>query len=61
MSFILTQYYILDAVAKRRKFFENYAKEHSFDALNPEHWYSHSRDSLLSTKVFIIYKFSIYI
>jgi hypothetical protein len=38
----------------RRLFFENYAKQHSFDPHNPEHWYSQPRDRILEFKVIIL-------
>jgi hypothetical protein len=39
----------------RRKFFENYAKNHGFDALIPENWYSVTARSVLSILVFSFY------
>lgn len=38
----------------RRKFFENYAKDHSFDPHVPDCWYSQSIDSILQIKVYIL-------
>jgi hypothetical protein len=35
----------------RRKFFENYAKEHGFDPLIPENWNSTTRESVKSMQV----------
>lgn len=52
-NYILILY--LDAVAKRRSFFENYANTHGFYSHRPEDWYSHPRDSLLATKVGVFY------
>jgi hypothetical protein len=34
-----------------RKFFEEYAKENSFDPLNPNNWYSISRSKIFASKV----------
>ena len=36
---------------RRKRFFERYAKEHSFDPRVPENWYSQSRGKILETKV----------
>ena len=38
-------------LAKQRIFFEDYATQRSFDAMNPENWYSQSRDKIMSAKV----------
>jgi len=34
----------------RRKFFQNYAKQHGFDPLVPENWYKESRTKVLAAK-----------
>eukprot|EP00026_Physarum_polycephalum_P000538 Phypoly_transcript_00539.p1 GENE.Phypoly_transcript_00539~~Phypoly_transcript_00539.p1 ORF type:complete len:959 (+),score=132.38 Phypoly_transcript_00539:57-2933(+) len=36
--------------AKRRRFFENYAKEKGFDARNPEGWYTQSKNRLMASQ-----------
>eukprot|EP00026_Physarum_polycephalum_P000813 Phypoly_transcript_00814.p1 GENE.Phypoly_transcript_00814~~Phypoly_transcript_00814.p1 ORF type:complete len:797 (+),score=105.00 Phypoly_transcript_00814:1557-3947(+) len=36
--------------SNRRRFFERYAKNHSFDPLNPENWYAQSQNKILVTK-----------
>jgi hypothetical protein len=38
-------------VGKRRKFFENYAKENGFDPLSPENWYLQPIKKILSVIV----------
>ena len=35
----------------RRIFFERYAEQQGFDPLNPDYWYSQSRDKILTVKV----------
>lgn len=37
----------------RKKFFERYAREHGFDAKDPEGWYKQSKKQILATKVLI--------
>eukprot|EP00026_Physarum_polycephalum_P012597 Phypoly_transcript_12920.p1 GENE.Phypoly_transcript_12920~~Phypoly_transcript_12920.p1 ORF type:complete len:356 (+),score=59.55 Phypoly_transcript_12920:23-1069(+) len=39
-----------EKIDARRKFFENYAKDHGFDPLKPENWYKQPRDKILATK-----------
>lgn len=48
--------------SNRRAFFENYAIKKGFDPLHPYHWYSQTKDNILSEKVTIIniYLFIIY-
>lgn len=41
--------------AKRKKFFENYAKENGFDSMNPDEWYKQNRAAIMASKVIIIY------
>eukprot|EP00026_Physarum_polycephalum_P003664 Phypoly_transcript_03677.p1 GENE.Phypoly_transcript_03677~~Phypoly_transcript_03677.p1 ORF type:complete len:748 (+),score=79.94 Phypoly_transcript_03677:247-2244(+) len=38
------------SIENRRKFFENYAREHGFDPLVAENWYKQSREKLMSRK-----------
>jgi hypothetical protein len=38
---------------KRRKFFEDYARAHGFDPLNPENWYSEPSANIMATKVLL--------
>lgn len=40
---------------KRRKFFENFAKENSFDPIVPENWYKQSKKSIMAREVNFIY------
>lgn len=40
--------------ARRRLFFEKYARANGFDPLKPEHWYSQSKNKIKLTKVIII-------
>lgn len=35
-------------------FFEKYAKEHKFDPLLPDMWYTQQKSTILATKVFFI-------
>lgn len=39
------------SIQNRRDFFEDFAKDHNFDALVADNWYSHNADSLRSFKV----------
>lgn len=41
--------------AKRREFFENFAKEEGFDPLHADQWYLQSKEKLLSRKVIEIF------
>lgn len=43
-------------IAYRRKFFEDYAKKNNFDPLNPENWYSRTKD-IMETKVGLFKKY----
>lgn len=48
----------LDA-RNRRKFFETFARQHSFDPLDPEGWYQNiSSERLFSTKVLFFINFT---
>jgi hypothetical protein len=44
-------------IGNRRKFFENFAKEHGFDPLVPENWYLRSRKQIANYKVLFIFIF----
>ena len=44
--------FISQNVARRRKFFEDYARSHSFDYTNPYNWYLEPYERILATKVF---------
>eukprot|EP00026_Physarum_polycephalum_P018830 Phypoly_transcript_20577.p1 GENE.Phypoly_transcript_20577~~Phypoly_transcript_20577.p1 ORF type:complete len:206 (+),score=32.24 Phypoly_transcript_20577:67-618(+) len=36
--------------ANRRKFFEDYAKQHGFDPLNPENWYTEPVEKIMAVR-----------
>jgi hypothetical protein len=40
-------------IGNQRKFFENYAKQHGFDPLKPENWYTQPRKNIMSTTVLL--------
>ena len=40
-------------ITNRKRFFENYAKEHGFDPLVPENWYLQSRKRIANYKVLL--------
>jgi len=46
----LFKFYSGNDVRKRRKFFENYAKENHFDPLKAENWYSHPLSKIKAGK-----------
>jgi hypothetical protein len=46
-------------VGPKRKFFEDYAKEHGFDPLVAENWYIQPRERILSTKVCSLFNLSL--
>ena len=46
-------------MAKRREFFENYAKREGFDPLVPDNWYSFSRRRVLASEVTLLNHLSI--
>jgi hypothetical protein len=50
---LLTHFLFLFLVSwkKRRKYFENYAKEHGFDPLVAENWYTQARSKILAAEV----------
>ena len=39
------------APANRRRFFEEFAKQHKFDPLAPQEWYSQSVKNIMQVKV----------
>jgi hypothetical protein len=43
--------YFIQNYQNRRELFENFAKEHGFDPLNPSNWYSIPIDSVIAHKV----------
>lgn len=40
-----------DDIKNRKKFFERYARDNSFDPLLPDNWYSQKSSDILSSKV----------
>ena len=53
LSLSLILFYIVSwhTTESRRIFFERYAEQQGFDPLNPDYWYSQSRDKILAVKV----------
>lgn len=58
-----TYFFLLDEWKyreNRRKFFERFAEENSFDSLNPDHWYS-QLSALQSVGVLILFYYNSFI